>query len=84
MTNQEFDVLEELYFLTSYQVLKENCRIDPTEINELLWHLIEEEWVLCHRNHDEEIEPTKTEFESQFGNYHYLASKKGLLAHNAR
>lgn len=84
MTNQEFDLLEKLYFLTSYQVLKENCGVDPAKINKSLWHLIEKDWVLCHRNNDEEIKPTIEEFESQFDIYHYLASKKGLLAHNAR
>lgn len=84
MTNQEFDILDELYFLTSYTGLKENCGLKQSELIDNLWRLIDKEWVLCHQNNDEEINPTKIEFESQFANYHYLASKKGLLAHNAR
>ena len=84
MTNLEFDILDELYFLTSFKDLKDTCRINPPEINLVLWQLVEKGWVLCHRNNDQEIIPTKPEFESQFVNYHYLASKKGLLAHNAR
>lgn len=84
MTNQEFDVLDELYFLISYKDLESNCGLDPNVLKNLLWDLLKNEWVLCHQNNDQEIEPTNEEFESQFGNYHYLASKKGLLAHNAR
>ena len=84
MTDQEFDILDELYFLTSYKELKEISQIGSLEVKELLWRLIEKGWLLCHQNNDEEIDPTKAEFETEFGNYHYLASKKGLLAHNAR
>ncbi len=84
MTNQEFDILDNLYFLTSFNTLAENCGLPDKTLKESVWGLIEKEWVLCHQNRDEEINPTKEEFESTFSNYHYLASKKGLLAHNAR
>ncbi len=84
MTNEEFDILDELYFLTSINNLQENCGMKLPELKLNLWLLIEREWVLCHQNGDEEIIPTKTQFETEFSNYHYLASKKGLLAHNAK
>ncbi len=84
MTNQEYDILDELYFLTSFTFLQENVDVKSLALEQILWELVTKEWVLCHQDGDVEITPTKTEFESEFGNYHYLASKKGLLAHNAR
>ena len=84
MTNEEFDILDELYFLTSFTTLKEYFGANETSIKPILWRIIEKEWVLCHHNGDVEFVPTKAEFETNFANYHYLASKKGLLAHNAR
>lgn len=84
MTNQEYDILDELYFLTSFQFLQENVGAKSLKLEQILWKLIVKDWVLCHQDGDVEITPTKTKFESEFGNYHYLASKKGLLAHNAR
>jgi len=84
MTNQEYDILDELYFLTSFSNLQENCGVKPPELKQNLWLLIMQGWVLWHQNGDEEFIPTKSEFETEFGNYHYLASKIGLLAHNAR
>lgn len=84
MTNQEFDVLDELYFLTGYKDLETRSGMGTIDLKDLLWNFLQKEWVLCHQNNDQEINPTKTEFESLFSNYHYLASKKGLLAHNAR
>lgn len=84
MTNQEFEVLDELYFLTGYKDLEDSCDMGTPDLKDLLWNFLQKEWVLCHQNNDQEINPTIKEFESLFSNYHYLASKKGLLAHNAR
>ncbi len=84
MTSQEYDILDVLYFLTSFNLLQENTEVKLPQLEQILWDLVTKEWVLCHKNGDVEITPTKSEFESEFGNYHYLASKKGLLAHNAR
>lgn len=84
MTDKEFDVLDELYFLTSFQELQENCGIPSDKLASLLWEMITKEWINCFKNYDQEFVPEKDEFQAQFGNYHYLASKKGLLKHNAR
>lgn len=84
MTDQEFDILDELYFLTGFKELEETCGVSGENIVRLLWQLIDKGWVNCYKNYDQEFEPGKEEFTRNFANYHYLASKKGLLAHNAR
>lgn len=84
MTDREFDIIDELYFLTSFQELRENTGISQEELAALLWELIKREWVNCYKDYDQEFIPRKVEFQTDFDNYHYLASKKGLLKHNAR
>jgi len=84
MTDEEFDILNELYFLISFKELGDSCSLNSEKLKIILWNMIIKGWVNCFKNYDQEIVPTKEEFEYQFINYHYLASKKGLLAHNAR
>lgn len=84
MTDQEFDILDELYFLIGFKELEAGCDISSVKLVPLLWQLIDKKWVNCYKNYDQEFVPEKVEFEENFTNYHYLASKKGLLAHNAR
>lgn len=84
MTDQEFDVLDELYFLTSFQDIVESCDISSEKLPPILWQMISRGWVNCFKNYDQEFEPGKEEFTRNFADYHYLASKKGLMMHNAR
>ena len=84
MTDQEFDILDELYFLTGFEELKEGCGLKNEELVPALWKIIKKEWVNCFKNYDQEFQATQSEFETNFADYHYLASKKGLMAHNAR
>jgi len=84
MTDEEYDILNELYFLTAFKELSDACGLEPKKLKTALWNMIIKGWVNCFKNYDQEINPTKKDFEYQFTNYHYLASKKGLLAHNAR
>ena len=84
MTDREFDVLDELYFLTSFQELSENCGLSREALSLVLWELMKKNCANCYRKYDQEFKPTKEEFEANFADYHYLASKKGLMAHNAR
>jgi len=79
MTDKEYDILDKLYFLTNFKDLQENAAVKSPQLEQILWELVTKEWALSHKNGDVEITPTKSEFESEFGNYHYLASKKGLL-----
>lgn len=81
MTELEFDVLDELYFVLSYQQLAEACEIDQRELVDTLANLYEKGWVKVLQTVDDEAsEPL--ELQSKFNTYYYLATKKGLHAHN--
>lgn len=84
MTDLEFDVLDELYFVTSFQDLQETLSIPEERLQGLLYDLMEKGWVKCLKSFSEELMPNKENFLHNFGNYQYLATKAGLLAHNRR
>ena len=44
---------------------------------------VEKGWVTCYSSPTDEIIFESSNFEKEFYNYHYLANKKGLLAHNS-
>ena len=82
MTNDEFDVLDELYFLQSYEYLANTLDLSATKLKATLKTLLEKGWVKWYRSPIEEIDFESHQFEQDFWNYYYLASKEGLRAHN--
>ena len=84
MTDLEYDVIDNLYFVTSYGSLKEELSFDDRVLMQLLWRLMEKRWVKCLRDPESEIWPDHHEFELNFSDYHYLATKEGLFLHNER
>ncbi len=84
MTNHEFDVLDELYFVTSFQVLKEHVSLSEPELKQTLGQLLEKQWVKCFKSASEELLSNEVNFERDYKHYFYLATKTGLLAHNSR
>lgn len=80
MEDVAFEVLDELYFVTPYNELKEALAYEDHELKQALIELINKGWVLVFKNMEEEIE--SYDIARQFNSYCYLASKKGLLAHN--
>ena len=83
MTTIEFDVLDELYFLQSYKDLIKILKLPDKAIKEVLQELLKKGWVKCYISPTEELIFQSTEFERDYRNYHYLATKAGLLAHNS-
>lgn len=83
MTDLEFDVLDELYFLQPYSYLLKTMKMDEQEVKSTLKVLLEKGWVKCYKSPSEEMDPDQVDFENCFAKYHYLASKAGLLAHNS-
>lgn len=81
MTDLEFDVLDELYFVLSYQQLAEACELEEKSLIHTLAVLHQKGWVKILETVDEEAkEPL--ELSTRFHSYYYLATKKGLHAHN--
>jgi hypothetical protein len=84
MTDTEFDVLDELYFVQSYGVLHGQLQISEEALRETLVQLARKGWVKVLRSHDEEVEPEEAHRTERYANYYFLATKAGLLAHNSR
>jgi hypothetical protein len=84
MTDKEFDILDELYFTIAFDSLKSKLPFQDLELREELLGLIKKGWVKClQKQTDEEMNDLEN-FEKEYKNYNYLASKAGLLAHNSR
>lgn len=84
MTDLEFDVLDELYFVISFKDLQHTLALDEEDLCPLLYSMIEKGWVKCLKSFSDELTPTKPDFMQNYRNYQYLATKAGLLAHNSR
>jgi hypothetical protein len=84
MTDLEFDIMDELYFITDFQELKKNFSREESELVNILYALIQKGWVKClEKETDRELE-TCANFHTEYQKYNYLASKAGLLAHNSK
>lgn len=84
MTELEFDVLEELYFVVPYRHLQEETDLDDDTLKGVLRALLGKGWVKCFLTTSEEAVEGEIDFENKYKDYYYLASKQGLLAHNGR
>lgn len=84
MTDQEFDVLDELYFVQPFSYLTEELDMDEEELKRVLLSLLTKGYVKCFFNMNDEVFEDKMNFDADYQSYYYLASKQGLLAHNGR
>ena len=84
MTDLEFQVLDELYFLTSFQELAEATALPKNQLKAVLDQLGSKGWLRCYLSPDEELNVGDTRFTAHNEDLLYLASKAGLLAHNLK
>jgi len=82
MTDLEFDVLDELYFVIAYQELQAETGLAHEVLHSCLIQLWEKGWIKCFLNASEEALPQEVNLQEKYQEYFYLASKEGLLAHN--
>lgn len=85
MTDLEFDVLDELYFVQTFAELREALDDDIAEdiLAGVLYELTQKSWVKClHPNKDEPIAESELDVKKSYKQYCYLATKAGLMAHN--
>ncbi|WP_420385757.1 hypothetical protein [Roseivirga sp.] len=84
MSDAEFDVLDELYFVQPFSYLTEELDMDEEELKQVLFNLLKKGYVKCFFNMNDEVFEDKMNFDADYQSYYYLASKQGLLAHNGR
>lgn len=83
MTENEFDVLDELYFVISYDDLRSSVELSEHELIMTLESLWKNGWLRVLANTELDEDESKVNIASKYRSYFYLASKKGLFAHNS-
>lgn len=83
MSDLEFDIIDELYFVTSYKDLQEKLNLPPGELENALHGLVEKGWVNYFTALDGPENPASSP-QFPFSSMYFLASKKGLMAHNSK
>jgi DNA-binding IclR family transcriptional regulator len=85
VTDTAFEILDELYFVTSYSELATRSGLPEETLCKELDVLITKGLVKCfYPDPDTEITFEAAGFAEACRNYFYLATKAGLLAHNSR
>ena len=85
MTELEFDIIDELYFVTSFGRLADNLNLSPEELCQNLQALVRQGYITCYYpDPDTEIEYNPANFNQQYPQYYFLATKAGLMTHNLR
>jgi hypothetical protein len=85
MNDAEFDLLDELYFVTPIRVLLEKTTHPAAQLLPLLGSLLERGLVRYYwPDPDTELAYEPTSFGALGQDASYLASKEGLLQHNTR
>ncbi|RIJ34226.1 hypothetical protein [Pontibacter oryzae] len=84
MSDNEFDILDELYFVTSYPDLKSTLSLNDEELCAALQSLIQRGYVkILYPDQDTEHEYDKSAFGKHCQEYFFLATKAGLVVHNS-
>lgn len=85
MTDLEFDVLDELYFVNTFEGVLENIEAPKEKLLDTLIQLVDRNWIKCFiKGKDEVIPHENLDMNKNYKNYQYLATKEGLLAHNSK
>ena len=82
MTDQEFDILDELYFVKTYAELEKDLPNLIITLSQELENLIQIGWVRVLDRYDNEIFMRGEELKANLEKYKYIATKQGLKAHN--
>ncbi len=84
-TDLEYEILDEVYFVSSYYDILANVAAEEAAFKASLRNLIEQEFMyqLAYEAASEDYERCEQPDWNDFERYHYVASKKGLLAHNS-
>lgn len=83
MSDLEFDMLDELYFVRSYADLAKALGWNGEQMLATLQSIYIKGWLRCYKTPTEEILHENADLKLHYKEYHYLASKTGLIAHNS-
>lgn len=80
MSDLEFDLLDELYFVQDFAYLKATLRWEEETLVDTLHLLFEKGWIKCFTQPDQECFG-EVDLRRNGKDLLYLATKKGLMAH---
>ncbi len=84
MTENEFDILDELYFVASYSDLRGSISLSDEELCVGLKALLEKGYIkILYPDQDTEHPYDADAFGEHCQDYFYLATKSGLVRHNS-
>jgi len=84
MTEVEFDILDELYFVASYPDLRSTLSLSDAELCDGLKSLLGKGYVkIFYPDPDTECDYQEAAFGKHCQDYFYLATKAGLVVHNS-
>lgn len=81
MSEEEFDLMDELYFVQPYTYLKDELGWDDEKLLVNLQELYDKGFIKCLSHPDKELFDN-IDIKGQGKLYYYLATKKGLMQHN--
>ena len=81
MSDEEFDLIDELYFVQKYDLIKESLGWEDKQLLITLNSLYQSGMIKCLASPDTERFDVVDIF-AEGKNLFYLATKKGLMAHN--
>ena len=82
MTNIEFEILDELYFVISFDELLAELDFDKELLVNELRKLYQKGWIRVYDGIDKELE-NHVLLDESFSKYRFFVSKKGLSEHNS-
>ncbi len=83
MSDLEYDVLDELYFVISFEDLMNKTDLEDHELKKILQKLLQKKWIKCLSSSTEDVLEEDLNLERDARRYYYLATKAGLMAHNS-
>jgi len=85
MNEIEYEIIDELYFVTSFRDIANALYLTNQELCSNLKDLIKRGYVKAfYPNPDTEVEFAEQQFEDNCQQYYFLATKAGLIVHNSR
>ncbi|QNL22725.1 hypothetical protein HZR84_12495 [Hyphobacterium sp. CCMP332] len=83
MNDVQFEILDELYFVISFKDIRASLDIENDTLLHQLREMVKKGWVKCFEK-ETEIAISDIDYsDEKFKSYLFLASKKGLFAHNS-
>jgi len=81
MSDAEFELMDELYFVQTYGYVKEELGWDDEKLLIILQDLYDKGFIKCLSHPDKELFDN-IDIKGEGTQYYYLATKKGLMHHN--